>query len=98
MANVLGRVRSHIPRISKESLSSTVFRYRNRFQRVSNALILSASSSNVTERIERKREEALLGGGLKRIGRQHKRVLYSLQSLILGILSAFNNCYNRFSN
>ena len=93
MANVFGRVRCHIPRISKESLLSTVFRYRNRFQRVSNALILSASSSNVTERIERKRQEALLGGGLKRIGRQHERVRYgNLGSLILGILNEFNNC------
>ncbi len=76
MASVLGRVRSHIPRISKTGFSPTVFRYRNRFQRVNNALILSASSSNVTERIERKRKEALVGGGLKRVDRQHKRVRY----------------------
>jgi hypothetical protein len=74
MANVLGRVWSHIPRISKASFSPLVFKYRNRFQRVSNALILSASSSNVTERIEKKREEALVGGGQNRIDRQHKRV------------------------
>ncbi|CAB3992035.1 propionyl- carboxylase beta chain, mitochondrial [Paramuricea clavata] len=73
MANVLGRVWSHIPRISKASFSPLVFKYRNRFQRVSNALILSASSSNVTERIEKKREEALVGGGQNRIDRQHKR-------------------------
>ena len=74
MASVLGRVGSHIPRISKATLSPAVFGYKNRFQRTSTALILSASSSNVTERIEKKRQEALVGGGLKRIDRQHKRV------------------------
>ena len=74
MASLLGRVRSHIPRISKATLSPVVFRYQNRFQRTNNALLLSASSSNVAERIERKREEAIVGGGLKRIDRQHKRV------------------------
>ena len=74
MAKLAGRVWSHIPKLHQVRFSPIVFGYRNRFQRISNTLIFSASSSNVTERIERKREEALVGGGLKRIDRQHKRV------------------------
>lgn len=74
MASIYRRVWNHIPRISKTSFSPVVLGYRNRFQRFSNSLILTASSSNVTERIERKRNEALVGGGLKRIKRQHQRV------------------------
>ena len=74
MATLLGRVRCHIPRIYKSSFSAIPFRFKDRFHGTSNPLILSASSSTVNERIEKKRHEALVGGGLKRIDRQHKRV------------------------
>lgn len=74
MASVLGRARFHILTIPKASSSPFSFMHRNKLQQVNNALILSASSSSVSERIERKRKEAFDGGGPKRIDRQHKRV------------------------
>lgn len=74
MAAILGRVRSHIAGIYRTNRLPVSFKTRDGFQGVCKPLILTASSSNVAERIEKKRQEALVGGGLKRIDRQHKRV------------------------
>ena len=74
MAAMLGRARSHIGRLSKINFLSVSLRKRDGLLGIYKPLILTASSSSVVERIEKKRQEALVGGGLKRIDRQHKRV------------------------
>lgn len=39
-----------------------------------NAVIIRASSGSVLQRIQKKQEEAIVGGGQKRIDTQHRKV------------------------
>lgn len=74
MAVLLGRVKSHIGGLSKINFLAVSLRKRDGLLGIYKPLILTSSSSSVVGRIEKKRQEALVGGGLKRIDRQHKRV------------------------
>ena len=48
-----------------------------------NAVFIRACSGSVLQRIEEKKEEAIVGGGQKRIDAQHRKVSYSLSVCLL---------------
>lgn len=64
-------VRSFYP-ISSGLLSKTSGTHEVRFWK--NALVVRACSGGVLQRIEKKQDEALVGGGQKRIDTQHRKV------------------------
>ena len=53
-----------------------------------NAVFIRACSGSVLQRIEEKKEEAIVGGGQKRIDAQHRKVSYFLSVCLLSLTLA----------
>ncbi|XP_046851960.1 propionyl-CoA carboxylase beta chain, mitochondrial-like isoform X1 [Xenia sp. Carnegie-2017] len=73
MASLLACARSHVSNRMTKCLSGIVYCNRIILPRVRSAAMVKSYSSTVSERIEKKKEEALVGGGLRRIDVQHER-------------------------
>lgn len=74
MASLLACARSHVSSRMTKCLCGIVYYNRIILPRFRSAAIVKSYSSTVSERIEKKKEEALVGGGLRRIDVQHERV------------------------